>query len=308
MPTETALVPDYSYISTFARCPRRGYYAHVLGLEPPEPNIPALAGTAMHAALHVLYTQAWDYDAAREALAASWGDLKPSGRYEWLTLGHLEIVLRNYMEDRRPDEVGQVVEIGTTLDENAVVFDWKNAKGESIRLGGKIDLPRLIANQRYVIDHKTTTSWLNEWWLKERYPLLHQARIYVAALQALTGERYEGAYINGIYIGQFAADEPAAWAKRKSVRSKLFGPFMFSQSQLEETWEWAKTWLDTIRFWQEADRWPQNEGACSDFGGCSYLELCQAHPVVRPSLISRKYVRRAPTGVLASGADGRRSK
>jgi hypothetical protein len=172
------------------------------------------------------------------------------------------------------------------------------------RVGAKLDLPTIIGGQRAVADHKTTTQWLNNHWYRQRFALGHQLRIYCAAMESLTGEEFCVGYINGIYIGP---EPKSGWARVQSVQNKLFEPQHFGLTQFAETWEWVHAHARTIDLWREIGLWPQNEGACDDYGGCDFLEICRANPIVRPSLLTRGFERWEPEGVLASGADGNAS-
>jgi hypothetical protein len=135
-------------------------------------------------------------------------------------------------------------------------------------------------------------------------------RGYVAILRDLTGLPFDRVYINGLYTGKEAADEPSKWDKRSTSRSRLFGPFIYSKQHLEETKGWAKGWLRlAAQMRSEAEEvgeaaWPQNDKSCFKYGDeCPYYALCRRSPHVREAVISQQYTTRTLTGILASGAD-----
>jgi hypothetical protein len=299
---------DYSAASTLHACPRKFRHQYIERLRLKGGEAPYLtAGTAMHSALEALYTVQWDLAGALEALREALEGYQPptSGKFAYLTPGHLEIVLAEYFEDRsaKPTALESAIigESGRERSEEAITFDWQHSDGRVIRVGGKLDLPTKLGGQRYVVDHKTTTSWLNDYWYRERFALGHQFRVYCAAMKALTGERYSGAYINALYLGE---PPKRGWGTGKSVSNALYGPMEFSEEMLEETWEWMEAAQALAAFHEERGTWPQNEGACGAYGGCEYLDLCQRTPQVRKAIAKVNYEVWEPQGVLMSGADG----
>lgn len=302
MTTSTDLALDYTALSTAAECGRKFKHKYRDRLRERTPNVPMFAGQVAHVGLDVLYTHAWDIDLAIEAMRDEWGDFKPLGKHSYLTFGHLSIALRNYFEDRSENPTaleGAAYESA----EDTFIFDWPNADGELVTVGGKPDLPCEIASQRYIVDHKLTTQWVNTYWAL-RWKLGHQFRIYCAAMSNLFERSYDGAYVNGIHMGKAAADEPTKWKKRKSSPNRLFGPYDYSRGKLEETWQWVNTWQRTIELWDELDHWPQDETSCANYGGCEFMTLCEKSPVVRNAHASREFERWEPLGKLLSGADG----
>lgn len=310
-PATPALAMDYSAASTLHACARRFKHAYVDQIRPKGAEAPYLtAGTIVHDALFSLYTVEWDLSRALTALGEAAEREKylapTTGKFAYLTLGHLEIVLTDYFEERsrKPTalETASIADAGRGSAEEAITFDWAHSDGRVVRAGGKLDLPTRLGGQRYVVDHKTTTSWLNDYWFRERFALGHQFRVYCAGMRALTGETYAGAYVNAIYLGERPKQ---GWGKGKSVANALYGPMDFSEQQLDETWEWMETAQALSAFHAERGTWPQNEGACGDFGGCQFLDLCQRTPQVRKAIIALNYQKREVNGVLLSGADSK---
>lgn len=304
------LVPDYSALSTQAECARKFQWQYRERLRSREPNAPLHAGSALHEALNYIYTEAWDFGAASELLADAWGSFRtpPNSKHGYLTLGHLQVVLANYMEEREAQPTA-LEESGaaTQLAEEALVFDWVNSDGEVERIGGKPDLPRELSGRRYIVDHKASTIWVNSYWAL-KFKLGFQFRIYCAALKQLTGIRYEGAYVNGIYMGKHAADGPEKWIKRQSAPNSLFGPYHYSDEELDEAWAWASTLLDAREVYEARGFWPPNEQACGNYGGCEFIDLCSRPPKIRAALAAAQFEKWTPTGVLESGADGNERK
>lgn len=299
------LTHDFSALSTAADCWRKYFYKYLQRLIPADEggtNPPYLHGGKVgHKVMLHLYTQGWDLEEALEILRAEWGTYQPFGKHDYLTLGHMELAIEDYFNDRteNPTALEASGQIESRSDaEQALVFDWKHGD-ESVRVGGIPDLPTSFASQRYIVDNKFTTSWINSRWA-DKFRIGHQFRIYCAALFATTGIKYDGAYINAIYMG---TQPKSGWSKVQSVPNQLFGPYHYTEEMLIETWEWIKSLQMTEELYESIGIWPQNEQSCSNFSGCEYLGLCERTPQLRPVLVQMQYKTWEPTGILLSGAD-----
>lgn len=311
-------IVDYSSLSCLAACPQKFDYAFNQRLTPiGSAKVPLFAGQVMAEGYNLLHTElkslwAKDLDAAHKEvcykLEDSWGAfVTPStSKHSYLTLGHLEIVMYNYMRDRDPTQITPLADAGKVLAEKAVSFQWPLQTEFGVELqtvAGKPDMPCRVAGQNVIVDLKCTTGWVNEWWAKKFSTIGHQLRIYMAMLQQHYGIYVTAAYVDGVYMGEKAAEPDSYWKTVKSTRGKLFGPFNFTKSQLEETWQWVNNWNATRELFAEKGVWPQNEDHCSSYGGCEYATLCSRSPVVRESLKAREYVVWESDGILLSGAD-----
>lgn len=317
------MIPDYSALSLLAECPRKYELKIVRGLTPFTDESPYLrAGSAIHAGIDALYTLGWDPDVAADAVRAVWGDYvtPPTHRAAHLTAGFCEIVVRNYADDRNQDAItplrlrltdllidhlgpAHAVEADdegfVRMVETALSVTWPNGA----IYGGKIDLPCTVGGAHAIIDHKTSSRWITENWAHS-YAYSHQLRNYVAMMRLLTGLPFDRAYVNGIYTGREAADDLGKWKSRTSSRSALFGPYIYTPQMLQESQEWASTWLKTADFYTEHGVWPQNDRSCMKYGSpCEFYEICRRSPHVRDAIIRGEYTQRTLTGVLASGAD-----
>lgn len=316
------LVADYSFISQVAECPRKAYYAYERGLQSDEKSIALHLGSVLHIGVDWLHTHDWDIDGALTACADAWGDftLPPTHKHAYATLGHVEVILRNYIDDRRGvDDVAPVRLAPSSINSDLLPegFDLITDADGFIRLvetplgikwgtisyAGKIDFPNMTGGSYALWDHKTTRTWLSEYWA-QKYANSHQMRGYIAILRALTGLPFDRVYINGIYTGKEAADDDSKWAKRTTGRSRLFGPFVYSEQMLDETREWATYWLGLAEQFRADAYWPQNDKSCWKYGdACQFYDLCARSPHIRESIVQAKYTVRTLTGVLASGAD-----
>lgn len=279
-------IESYSSLSTLAECSERYRQRYVEGLEAPGISMPAHAGSAMHAALRVLYAEGWSYEPARAALVAAWGDVRaPLGdKKAFLTLPFMEERLRLYMEER--EATPTILERSKVLADVAEaehVFEWPNVAGEIVKVRVILDLAVEADGKTYVVDNKCTTGWVSSHWAMQ-FRISNQMRMYAAYLQQERGISVAGAIINAIYIGEKALDASEAWKKRTSSPTSLV-LIDFTQEQIDD----SRAWVQGLVAQRDAHTaagaaiWPRNEKACNSYAGCEYLDLCTA-----PSAMARK--------------------
>ncbi len=275
---------SYSSLSLLAECPQKFYFRKGERLERPGKSLAAHTGSALHAALNVLYADSWDLKLATEALHEAWGDVKPTlgAKHGWLTRGFAEARLVAYMQER--EESPTVLEEGAPLPgavEERMIFQWPDANGDIVEVEGICDLPLTDGSTNYIVDHKCTTGWVNSHWTNQ-FRVGNQLRVYAAMMSNVLGVIFRSGLINAIYIGEKALDPPDKWLKRKSSPS-LLSRVDFTREQIEEAHDWVKGWQDAFMHYESLGRWPRNEKACGNYGGCEFLELCTA-----PSAMARK--------------------
>jgi hypothetical protein len=271
------LARSYSSLSLLASCAQKYQYVKGERLETPGIYLPTHAGSAFHAALRVLYKTLWDEASAIDAMREEWGDVTPplGSKHAWLTFPWMVERLKAYMAEREASptalELGEAL---TDVTEERIIHQWTNEAGDLVEIEGLVDLPLKDGRRYLVVDHKCTTMWVNDFWAK-KFRVGMQLRVYAALPSSLTGNIFDGGYINGIYIGEKALDPPKAWEKRKSAPSKLIR-IDFTPAQREEAHEWVRGLQAQQRFHMESGFWPRNENACDDYGGCEFLPLCTA--------------------------------
>ena len=285
---------SYSSLSLLAECPQKYAYSKGARLELPGTGMPLHTGSALHEALRILYRERWHYEDAREALREAWGDVKPpiGSPHPWRTWEFAEEVLKLYMKDR--EENPTILESGeplTHLVEERTVFDWPNRHGEIVTVEGIPDLPLRVGRRHFVVDHKFTTGWINDWWL-QKFRMGNQLRIYAAMMTAVEGHVFDAGLINAVYIGEKALDPPEKWEGRKSSFS-LVHRLDFTPEQVEEAWRWVRGLQAQQEFHEREGFWPRDETSCSNWGGCEFLPLCTApSEMARKSRMLTRYVRK----------------
>lgn len=300
---------DASTSSQLAACPRRGYYNIERRLVPKEEAYQLAAGSAIHAAMATYYTTGGNVEIALQELQAVWGypadyRLPPNHKYHHLNLGHLEVIFKNYADfaKRRDtfkplvlhkDELDLTRVVGAhwliTEDERVVLGESKiimafTVEGEEFFYCGKPDLPIELGGQVYLMDHKSTNSYLSDWYF-DQYRFSNQLRGYAAMLEQLLRKlklTVNGALINGIYMGNKAAQSEFG-----GTRFARYGPMMFQPAHLAEAIKNQWAWRKTLDYHRTMGYYPQHTSKlCS---GCSYAILCAANPLIREAAMEREY-------------------
>lgn len=284
-------IPDHSFLSDTAHCQRLAYYKYERGLESVEPGSPPMiAGSAGHAGLAALYAD----EPIEEAIGKMHeyldrNELKAAGRYDYLTSGHMEVVLRNYYDHWRDKEPYTIIE---TIEE-PIVADI----GVGFEVGGIPDLIVQDGEGAYLaLDHKFTAGYIGSR-LYNRTKFTHQLRTYALLTRAKFGIHIQGGVVNAIYMGKHATSS--------TTKATLFDRWRFdwTAEQLAETREWIRQtngrFTDLID--QPESVWLQNGG--SHCGWCQFQELCSSPPALRENRIRTNFRVRDRTGRLISGAD-----
>ena len=286
---------SYSANAQLMSCARKYKHSHVDGFEVFDPNVPAFAGQCMAEALlglHTTHKAQWIlgenekvHQQVTELLENAWGDFTHNvAKYQYLTVGHLETVLWYYINERNPQQVMPLSEGGQILAEEKATFDWpREWKGEldMVKVTGIPDIPAKVAGQNVIVDWKCSTMYISDFWSKKFSVVGHQLRTYMEMLRHHYGIETTAAYVDGIHMGKKAAESAKAWKSLSTQRSRLIGPFNFTEAQRQETWEWYKLGEEMRKFFAEQGHWPQNEGACGSFSGCEFQKLCGMSPRVR---------------------------
>jgi hypothetical protein len=285
-------IPDFSYLNCLLECPRKFYLRHVRPIEPKEGSILLKAGTAGHAALAEWYhpKSMYSLECALDALHAHYEDVVPAGRYDFLTLGHMEVILKNFHDywlGRCPWDVVERIEEPLVAEIDGTEF------------GGIPDLMVEEHGDLLVCDHKFTTTYLGGH-LYNRVKFSPQLRIYCVLATAFYKTPVRSGVINAIYMGDKASNPESKAQRFDRYR------FDFTEDQIEETRKWLleMNWRAMEIFSKQTLSpfdFPQHGGA--HCGWCEYRELCEVSPALRDGIERSRFQPREVSGILSSGAD-----
>lgn len=154
--------------------------------------------------------------------------------------------------------------------------------GEAIFHSGHMDRLVEFGDAYYVMDWKTSKNTINQassYGYFAQFSPNNQMTGYTLAGRVTLGKPAAGVIINAAQIAKgFSRFE------RKFV--------MRTDDQLAEWAHDVEWWIRQAETYVEADYWPQNDTSCSDYGGCTFRDICNKDPAVREVFLQSDFERR----------------
>ena len=260
-------VIDASMRSDFVSCPMRFYRAHVQRITLPEAGVHLHFGGCFAKGLEY-FRRAYFLEgkshsdalvAGLSAIVRSWGEYETDNPTKNLPRC-LEALDSYFVEYDPAREIYRPTQVECTF---AIPLDIRHPQsGDPILYAGRFDaFCRTEAGAYFILDDKTASqlgaSWLNQWKIRGQFTgYAWGAREY--------GVEPAGILIRGVGILRTQTSHAQVIEQR--------GKWMIERykKQLE------RDIRRMIQCWQD-DAWDQAfDHACSDFGGCSYLTLCDS--------------------------------
>lgn len=184
-----------------------------------------------------------------------------------------EVLLRtciNYLDHYKEDPVETLIlESGRPAIEVNFNFDLER---KPHLLCGILDKIGIYQESQFVLDHKTTTYQLTEYYYDKFNPDC-QMSVYSIAGQVVVHSPIRGVIIDGITIG---ADGVPGFGRGFTYRN---------QGQLEEWLHNLDYLLSQAEQYAQDQYWPQNDTACDKYGGCPFRRVCSKAPSVREAYL-----------------------
>lgn len=261
-------------LETFLSCPRKYYFEKILSLQSTRSKTGADFGSAMHAAIGTFYT------------------LRASGEtpFEEIVMAAVQSFVQKW-EGKEEDAKRNSVQALSLITAYCNCYRADNAryKGDMIEtevvlemplsttLTCRIDRILLESNCITVVDTKTSGSPLTEWFWKG-FMNSFQMRAYKHAVTQILGN-CDNVQIDAVKV---PLDLPEKGFQRRSM--------FYTDLQMEEflnTYiQCVSRILTNLEFEEEEQlhKFYQCPTACSDYGGCEFLSVCQyglSHPDVQ---------------------------
>lgn len=162
-------------------------------------------------------------------------------------------------------------ELGPAAD-----FVASQVVGQPYLLCGHLDRVVSLHDDLYVMDRKTSISTIGTYWMEQWTPS-NQMTLYTLAGKVMLNQPVKGVIIDA---AQVLLEKPNAFARGFAYRS---------EDQLSE-------WLTDLRYFlreaedfANAGYWPQNDTACTKYGGCPFREVCSKSPAVRETYLRAQF-------------------
>ena len=264
---------DSSARKAFASCPMLFYYEYMLHLKPKGVNINLHFGGCFARGLEIVRKEfygkksTFEHSIAKgtEALLKAWGDFEPEGETK-KTLDACIDCLYDYFVQYPPadDPVKPLIIDGEPTVEFSFAIPIPDSKhpqtGEPILYTGRFDMMAEYNGAVFIDDEKTAAQLGKSWMNSQR--MASQYTGYIWAAKSF-GYEVMGGVIRGI--------SPL----KRGVNQVML--LIYRPNWMIERWLWQlnRDIARMIDCW-ESGEWDYNiDAACGNYGGCSFLEVCE---------------------------------
>lgn len=218
-------------------------------------------------------------------LAGLLGERLPPGRNERTKETLVRAIVWHEAQFHKDPAVTAIKKNGMPAVEFSFTLPIADVDNTPIYLCGHIDRIVQFQGDTWIQDYKTTKSQLNERFLAQFKPN-SQVSGYATAGYILSTQPNnifpstpKGVIIDGVELG---------------VTYTRFQRFVLRFTQLELN-EWLSDFIAIIRTvargYAEQERWPMNESACGNYGGCEFHSVCSRNPAEREMLLTKGWKR-----------------
>ena len=176
------------------------------------------------------------------------------------------------------DEFGQGDPCQTVILANgkpAVELSFQLDMGYGLVLCGHLDRLVNFAGESYVLDHKTSSSTISNYYFDQFKPD-NQMSLYTLAAQAIFKVPAKGVMIDAVQV---------AVGFSKTTRGFTYR----TPQELEEWLEETRMIIKDIHRDVERDYFPHNDKSCHKYGGCPFRKVCGSDPSVREAILKSEY-------------------
>lgn len=292
---------DSTSLGMLKTCPRLYQYVMIEGYQANEDSVHLRFGQEYHKALEEYDEQRAEgishQDSVREAIRRlllrthDWevDESIKSGKYKnrmtllGLVIDYLDEFSADPCETYHLDDGTPAVELSFRFE-----LDWgpqiyqqldpdsclvtKVDSGQPYLLCGHLDRVVDFCDNLYVMDRKTTTTTLSDYYFAQYEPN-NQMTLYTLAGQMVLSSPVKGVIIDA---AQIMLDKPNRFVRSFTYRTG---------DQLDEWLGDLRILLSQAEAYATAGHWPQNDTACDKFGGCRFRGICSKSPGVRDSFL-----------------------
>lgn len=271
-------VLDSTKLQCYQACPRQYFFEYVLGWRADRQSNHLVFGQAWHSALEHIYKNGMKpesiYDGFQEFLKVYRQEF-PDNTDEWFGGKSPAAALQGLIEyaNQNVEDVYRYKVLATEVSDNLPITEQDSIVVKLDAVLQNVDTGRIT-----IMEHKTGSA-AGQWWARQ-WHLSLQVGAYIAACNHF----YEVEDTPCIVDGTFFLKTKRTFQRELVMRSQ------------ESLLNWANTVLSLINrierdFEILADEdgescrtqksFPQNPGACSNYGGCQFHDLCTcvANPV-----------------------------
>lgn len=263
-------------IQLFLECRHKYFLTNVLQLGTGKRELAQEFGTGLHKAIDSLHQEGWDAKKAKEVFDGSFVE-DPEDTKRTRATAHT-IIERYYLAYK--DQPLRVVHQG---------FSFRLAVPEfpQVEIVGEID--RVVDwSGRIMVDEFKSTSQLTADYMK-RFWFDYQTSMYLIAARKLVDPKINAILADAALV---AKSDP------KTLKSSPLLRDIIERTDEQITYTRARLLqiIGEIVFchqeWEEKglDYWYENDGSCTNFGGCKFLSYCREAPSTREKIREMDFV------------------
>ena len=171
-----------------------------------------------------------------------------------------------------------LLEDGTPAVEYDARFPFVEINGVQTHIIVHLDAIVEFHSQLWFLDHKTSTSALDQRFFY-KFPIDNQMRLYNLAANVTLDEPVVGGIIDAVQIGVNYID-----TNREMIE--------WTPEQNQEFINDFAGWLSLAAYYAETNTYPQNEAACTHYGGCPFIPVCSKPASRREAVLKTNFTRR----------------
>jgi len=228
---------------------------------------------ALHHTITELHSRVWDWEPDRDTKA---------GGYK--NRDSIFSVVVDYIDHFRDDPAKTLIlDNGSPAVELSFRFelDWGPIPMQPYMLSGHLDRVVEFQDNLFVMDRKTTTIALGQYYFAQFEPN-NQMTIYTLASQVVLDSPVKGVIIDAV---QILKETPHRFVRGFTYRT---------EDQLQEWVDGLQYWFATAETYARENYWPMNDTACDKFGGCMFRGICSKSPQVRQAFLDSNFIKLAP--------------
>jgi hypothetical protein len=300
---------DATSLSTFKTCPRKYYYAQILGLRSRQKAAPLEFGGLYHDMLEFydrLLSKGVPFETAvRDTVryglkrtttystkivldAETGGEVEIKTPIFWTTdqpQRTRETLIRSFIwftEQFKVDPLKTfVLENGKPAIELTFRLELPitTPGGRPYLWCGHMDKVSTVQDHVYVHERKHTVTTLSPSYF-DKYSPNTQVTGYIFGASIVLGKRIQGAFVDAAQI---------------AVNFTRFGRSIVNRTkgQIEEWYQGTLHWIKLAEQAAQENHYPMNEESCSNFGGCAFRNVCSKDASVRKLYLDQDFELRA---------------
>lgn len=277
--SETRYVFTATLIQRFLECRHKYFLENVLQLGTGRRELSLEFGTGLHKAIDSLHKEGWDAKKAKEAFDQSFVE-SPEDTKRTKATGHTIIDRYETAYRNQPLKVvHQGFAFRLTIPEIA-----------QVELVGEID--RVVDwSGRIMVDEFKSTSQLTADYMK-RFWLDYQTAIYLIAARNLVDPRISAILADAVLVAKSDPKTLKSAPLLRDIIERTDEQISYSRARILQIIQ------DMVRCheaWEsgENDLWYENDGSCTNFGGCKFIAYCREAPSTREKIRATDFVRTA---------------